>query len=62
MKLTPLLQQLTFDHLNCRRGLAAAVWRPQLGAFEVTARGRQQFNGQGFMHNKKLYLNIEEAV
>lgn len=42
--------------------MAAAVWRPLLGAFEVLAKGRQQFNGQGFMHNKKLYLNVEEAV
>lgn len=30
-----------------RKGLAVAVWRPELGAFEVVERGRQVFNGQG---------------
>ncbi|WIA13575.1 hypothetical protein OEZ85_007142 [Tetradesmus obliquus] len=63
-ELNQQLQQLAVAWATpkARRGLAAAVWRPLLGAFEVTVRGRQQFNGQGFMHNKKLYLNIEEAV
>ncbi|WIA33722.1 hypothetical protein OEZ86_006840 [Tetradesmus obliquus] len=63
-ELNQQLQQLAVAWAipKARRGLAAAVWRPLLGAFEVTVRGRQQFKGQGFMHNKKLYLNIEEAV
>jgi hypothetical protein len=30
-----------------RKGVAAAVWRPAVGAFEVVERGRQTFNGQG---------------
>lgn len=31
----------------CRRGLAVALWRPAVGAFEVVDRGRQVFIGQG---------------
>jgi hypothetical protein len=46
----------------CRRGIAAALWRPALGVFEVISRGRQTFSGQGFIHAKRLYLNVEEAV
>jgi hypothetical protein len=52
--------------LSCRRGLAAAVWRPLLGAFEVTARGRQQFNGQGepsllFLCLSEMYMCVSST-
>lgn len=38
----------------CRKGLAAAVWRPAVGAFEVIERGRQAFNGQGEQQTHSL--------
>lgn len=47
---------------DCRRDLAAAIWRPALGLAEVVLQKGKVLSHMGFTRGAKLFLFVEEAV